>query len=79
MLEPWVPPAEPSGGQPPQGPVHIGRRGPAASPEFQVYAGLRHVSRQVAQLQAQVAELTRTVHEMRLMLAEPAVRSPEQD
>lgn len=79
MLEPWVPPAEPSSGQPPQGPVHIGRPGPAASPEFHVYEGLGHVSQQMAQLQAQVAELTRTMGEMRLMLAQLTARPSDQD
>jgi hypothetical protein len=79
MLDPWVPPAESSGGQPPQGPVHIGRPGPAASPESNVYEGLGHISRQVAQLQAQVAELTRAIGEMRAQLAEPPARPSDQD
>jgi prefoldin subunit 5 len=44
-----------------------------------VYDGLGHVSRQVAQLQAQVAELTRTIDELRVRLGEPTAAPSDQD
>jgi len=74
----WLPPRDEehaAGPPPPPGPVHIGRRHAHTPPHVHIYAGLEHVSHQIADVGSQMRDVLLEVEELKRIVKELVARA----